>query len=720
MKVLVIVLVSFLVVLLSKYSAQVNLFQSLDFARDALMQFSRGETRVVQVKSPVEDKEETTIQPLLVRPNKTVVTGSGWWSKRKPKVISPNPRPKPTKPRITYKRKTKVYRPRSSPSNHFLTALNEIERAMAEANAAGRRQRFSQAQLNKLKSYIVLGTRHRNYQFAWRAVGQALHLLQQKGADRRRGKRSSQNAATGFLNDLKNQMGSDEFNTFMAVQGDVTLMFAIDTTGSMEDEIENAKKIAIDVVNYKRNNPVNYILSPFNDPGIGPIKYHDYGDGAGFAKAIQALPATGGGDCPELTFQAMRDALYESPRWGSPMYVFTDATAKDDTTDNIDEVEYLAGEYGVTINFFTTGTCNVGNKPDHFKDLAEKTSGQIIRLTNEGELKQLSGLTGSVLGGSNTISVGSNGSRRKKRSASGNKHSIVLDDSIEDVTFSITTENPNQPSSLKDPNNVVITSGKVALSKVHVYQIENPTVGTWVLTIPSTAGKSDFFVKGSSATNIDFEHSFLMRRTRGRAVEDVPISHPVIGKSTQVLITVAGAEKVRPRSLRLEFITKYGNLISSHSLQSRGRRNVHYTSTFSAPSQSFRLKLLGTTKAGNAFERISRNIVTPKTVLLRVVHSRNQFTLPIGRTSFVLFEIINGLRTRETFAIKAKSRLGYILPMSRRIKAVRGGYRSHFSLRFRSTKRSDVGKTDIVMVSIKGRGSKAKSVQIVQLLVVNS
>ena len=62
------------------------------------------------------------------------------------------------------------------------------------------------------------------------------------------------------------QMSPGKFDKLMAVQGDVTLMFAIDTTGSMSDEIDNAKKIAIEVVNYDRNNPVNYILSPFNDP----------------------------------------------------------------------------------------------------------------------------------------------------------------------------------------------------------------------------------------------------------------------------------------------------------------------------------------------------------------------------------------------------------------------------------------------------------------------
>jgi hypothetical protein len=74
-----------------------------------------------------------------------------------------------------------------------------------------------------------------------------------------------------------------------------------------------------------------------------------------FVDAISKLKATGGGDCPELTMQGILDALNEGPDWGSPLYVFTDASAKDATPENIDEVKLLAKYLGVTINFFTTG-----------------------------------------------------------------------------------------------------------------------------------------------------------------------------------------------------------------------------------------------------------------------------------------------------------------------------------------------------------------------------
>ena len=54
------------------------------------------------------------------------------------------------------------------------------------------------------------------------------------------------------------------------MQGDVALMFAIDDTGSMSDEILAAKNIAADIINYKRKVPIKeYILSAFNDPYPG-------------------------------------------------------------------------------------------------------------------------------------------------------------------------------------------------------------------------------------------------------------------------------------------------------------------------------------------------------------------------------------------------------------------------------------------------------------------
>lgn len=91
--------------------------------------------------------------------------------------------------------------------------------------------------------------------------------------------------------------------------------------------------------------------------GTGPVTYKSDTEGKQFQNAINALRAHAGGDCPELTFKGILDGMAESPNYGSPLYVFTDATAKDATSDNIIEVLQFAEDIGITINFFTTGLC---------------------------------------------------------------------------------------------------------------------------------------------------------------------------------------------------------------------------------------------------------------------------------------------------------------------------------------------------------------------------
>lgn len=82
-----------------------------------------------------------------------------------------------------------------------------------------------------------------------------------------RKRRATTSAVKNFMDSIKTDLGNAAFDTFMSVNGEVTLMFAIDDTGSKGDEIQAAKDIAIAIVNKKRDEKVDYILSPFNDPG---------------------------------------------------------------------------------------------------------------------------------------------------------------------------------------------------------------------------------------------------------------------------------------------------------------------------------------------------------------------------------------------------------------------------------------------------------------------
>lgn len=57
----------------------------------------------------------------------------------------------------------------------------------------------------------------------------------------------------------------------MGVARAAILSFVIDTTGSMSEEIEEARSVAYEIIDSKQgmqDEPSEYILVPFNDPGM--------------------------------------------------------------------------------------------------------------------------------------------------------------------------------------------------------------------------------------------------------------------------------------------------------------------------------------------------------------------------------------------------------------------------------------------------------------------
>lgn len=57
----------------------------------------------------------------------------------------------------------------------------------------------------------------------------------------------------------------------MGIARSSVLCFVIDTTGSMADDIAQARKIVHDIIDSRKgtqDEPSEYILVPFNDPGM--------------------------------------------------------------------------------------------------------------------------------------------------------------------------------------------------------------------------------------------------------------------------------------------------------------------------------------------------------------------------------------------------------------------------------------------------------------------
>lgn len=151
------------------------------------------------------------------------------------------------------------------PSNKFLEIMNEVEKAVVKAMALDRQLRYKR-RFSKLLNLLRQSVRSKSYNYARDVLGKIIHVLI-NGTDSRREKRSR--SGESVLQKYRNFIGGEAFDRFMAVQGEVSLMFVVDDTGSMGSEIEAVKEIAIAVANYPREAPVEYILSPFNDPMTG-------------------------------------------------------------------------------------------------------------------------------------------------------------------------------------------------------------------------------------------------------------------------------------------------------------------------------------------------------------------------------------------------------------------------------------------------------------------
>ncbi len=67
---------------------------------------------------------------------------------------------------------------------------------------------------------------------------------------------------------------------------------------------------------------------------------------------LRRLKAVGGGDCEELAIEGIQNIFSSSVQYQSPIYVFTDAGAKDASEDNVDALKVMADGYQSSINFF--------------------------------------------------------------------------------------------------------------------------------------------------------------------------------------------------------------------------------------------------------------------------------------------------------------------------------------------------------------------------------
>ena len=246
-------------------------------------------------------------------------------------------------------------------------------------------------------------------------------------------------------------------------------------------------------------------------------------------KHVAGIKARDGGDCPEFSFDGMINALYQDPRWGSPLYIFTDAPPIDANEDNKETLRVLAEDLGVTVNVFAAKhSCGSKIQQQPFKDVVEAYGGQYLKLDPK-ELLKMASFTSSSLEGTTAVVSGKSKTARRKRRATTNI-GIPVDDTVTNLVVTVTTEKSPHGVQLYTPTGHVQTAGETVLSNVIFFSVSFKRSlfygGLWKLVVPSSVGKYEYSAKVSSPENIDFEHYFS-KTERGKLVH---LRNPLAGK----------------------------------------------------------------------------------------------------------------------------------------------------------------------------------------------
>jgi hypothetical protein len=227
--------------------------------------------------------------------------------------------------------------------------------------------------------------------------------------------------------------------------------------------------------------------------GSGPVRKFSYASRSSFEVAINGLRASGGGDCNELTFNGIINAIkVGEPLPSSPMYVFTDAPPKATGEYTRDNAIGYALDYMMPVHFFfsTRGCKNPGDNAD-YKAIMEDTGGLGLFFQSASAISSADALVKADLDGSTIISSGGSSSSRRRRDLfslwkrASSDVAFPVDESVANLIVSTSAlRNYNYVNLIDSSGNTVAQT--LTMNKGKLWLIKNPRKGIWRLSIPSS------------------------------------------------------------------------------------------------------------------------------------------------------------------------------------------------------------------------------------------
>ncbi|XP_077380532.1 von Willebrand factor A domain-containing protein 7-like [Festucalex cinctus] len=357
------------------------------------------------------------------------------------------------------------------------------------------------------------------------------------------------NATVELLEDIRTAVGDKNFLRLMGLSPSSALCFVIDTTGSMSDDIAEAKRVSFNIIDSKRGTqqePSAYILVPFNDPGFGPLLLTT--DADKFKESIDGLTASGGGDIPELCLSGLQLALTAAPPL-SEIFVFTDAPAKDAHLKST--ITALIESTKSEVTFMLTDVLSTRRKralsqadAQLYRDLARASGGQAIEVS-----KSDLALATSVIEDSSSSAVVTI-FQVVMNPGKPDNFTFTLDSSLRSIIIYITGTSSlsfNLTSSTGVSQDSSESSGPLgslsSAGNLRRLTLNNDSeTGLWEISVDSNDPYS-VKVAGQSSKNFIFNLVEANKGVHGDFF--LKEGRPLSGSNATLLLTVAGSDSVR-------------------------------------------------------------------------------------------------------------------------------------------------------------------------------
>ncbi|XP_041838697.1 von Willebrand factor A domain-containing protein 7-like [Melanotaenia boesemani] len=435
--------------------------------------------------------------------------------------------------------------------------------------------------------------------------------------------KAATDATLELLEDIRFAAGDEDFLRMMGIARSSVVCFVIDTTGSMSDDIEEARSVVYQIIDSKKgtqDEPSEYILVPFNDPGFGPMIRTT--DAEKMKTEISKLKANGGGDTPEMCLSGLQLALTGAPS-SSHIYVFTDAGPKDIALKGT--IIALIRSTKSTVSFFmTTGKGRRrrslrASDFDLYKDLALASGGQAIQVTKA----QLPQATDVILDTSTSALV--TVLQRARTPGKEETFSFMLDESLKNITVYITgtsiTFTLTNPSGVSQKQNEA--SGKLGTIQAvgNLWRIrlnsDNQT-GNWNINIKSS---QPYTIKVTGQSTITFIYDFVESFGGPHPGYATLSGRPQAGQPATLMLSVIGRKG--PTSMSVTdaglILVSGPEAVTNGTMTDMGNGNILVT-VDKVPEGEFVVLLKGMDKVSNTeFQRQSTTQMSISKVNIQAV-----------------------------------------------------------------------------------------------------